>query len=214
MPEVTIIWDWNGTLLNDLWLCLSSINQLLEKRNLPQLDRHSYKELFSFPVKDYYAAVGFDFEREDFEIPANEFIDLYNSRMNYCMLQPTAQEVLTCFSKKGARQFVLSAMQQAMLLQSLAHNQILHYFEGIAGLDNHYAVSKIERGEQLICEFGIEKENSWIIGDTDHDFEVARALGIQCILISDGHQSAERLNNTGAPVMGDLKSLLKKCPFF
>jgi phosphoglycolate phosphatase len=214
MPGTTIIWDWNGTLLNDLGLCLASINALLEKRSLPLLDRNSYKEVFSFPVKNYYAAIGFDFDREDFEVPAKEFIDLYNSGLNSCALHPAARDVLSRFKTAGARQFVLSAMQQSMLTASLKHNRILHFFEGIAGLDDHYAVSKIDRGRQLIREYDIEKENAWMVGDTDHDFEVAEALGIRCILVADGHQSAERLRNTGAVVVENLDSLLKRYPFF
>ena len=65
-PIETIIWDWNGTLLNDLRLCVKTINSLLEKRSLPVLTTSSYKEVFSFPVKDYYEKVGFDFSKEDF----------------------------------------------------------------------------------------------------------------------------------------------------
>ena len=56
-----IIWDWNGTLLNDRWLCVEAINQALNKRNLPMLTEGKYKDVFSFPVEDYYKKVGFDY---------------------------------------------------------------------------------------------------------------------------------------------------------
>ncbi len=62
----SIIWDWNGTLLNDLDLCISAINVLLGKRELPLLNRQTYKAVFSFPVKDYYKAVGFRFFQRKF----------------------------------------------------------------------------------------------------------------------------------------------------
>lgn len=205
----SILWDWNGTLLNDLDFCISTINILLKRRNLPTLNHNSYKEVFSFPVKDYYKEIGFDFEKEDFAIPAKEFIDLYNSQVENCALHNSALEVLTHFQKKGNRQFVLSAMKQNMLEKTLKHNNIFHLFEGVAGLNDHYAVSKIERGEQLISEFKIEKEETWIIGDTIHDFEVAEKLGIKCILIADGHQSETRLNKTTALTLQELNQLLQ-----
>lgn len=208
MSETTIIWDWNGTLLNDLDLCLSSINILLKNRKLPQLDLQSYKEVFSFPIKDYYATIGFDFSKEDFEIPAKEFIDLYDNQVENCALQPATLEVLSFFKRKGIRQFVLSAMKQSMLDHTLKHNNILHFFEGVAGLNDHYAVSKVERGQQLIGKFDIDKSNTWIIGDTNHDFEVAQALGIRCILITDGHQSENRLKRTGCPLISNLQHLI------
>lgn len=204
----TIIWDWNGTLLNDLDFCISTINVLLKKRSLPLLDRNSYKEVFSFPVKEYYQAIGFDFEKEDFSIPAKEFIDLYDGNVAGCQLHPSANEVLQHFQRSGFRQFVLSAMKQNMLEKTLRQNHILHYFEGIAGLNDHYAVSKIERGKQLIEQYQIAPQNSWIIGDTIHDFEVACELGINCILIADGHQSAGRLKNTKMPVVNKITELM------
>jgi len=204
----SIIWDWNGTLLNDLDLCVSTINILLEKRGLPLLDRKSYKAVFSFPVKDYYEAVGFDFSKEDFAIPAKEFIDLYNSNVEKCALHLPAKKVLSHFKSKGIKQFVLSAMKQDMLEKTLKHNAIYSFFEGVAGLNDHYAVSKIERGNQLIKEFEIQRKNTWMIGDTIHDFEVAEELGIKCILVADGHQSTERLETTSALVISEISQLI------
>jgi phosphoglycolate phosphatase len=62
-----IIWDWNGTLLDDTELSVQTMNQMLQKRNLQQLTHASYKEVFSFPVKDYYRKIGFNFTSEPFE---------------------------------------------------------------------------------------------------------------------------------------------------
>ena len=73
----TIIWDWNGTLLNDLDLSVDSVNILLKERNLPTLTVEKYKDIFGFPVIDYYVKAGFDFEKEPFEIPAKQYVKLY-----------------------------------------------------------------------------------------------------------------------------------------
>ncbi|QGY45122.1 HAD hydrolase-like protein [Maribellus comscasis] len=202
-----IIWDWNGTLLNDLDFCISTINILLKRRELPLLNRNSYKEVFSFPVKEYYKAIGFDFKKEDFSIPAKEFIDLYDGGVGSCGLHPSAIDVLEYFRNQGFRQFVLSAMKQNMLEKTLQQNKIFHFFEGVAGLNDHYAVSKIERGKELIQQYQINVESSWIVGDTTHDFEVAEQLGIKCILVADGHQSVQRLKGTNMPVMEKLLEL-------
>jgi phosphoglycolate phosphatase len=209
MTVSAIIWDWNGTLLSDLGLCVSSINFLLEKRKLPSLNPKKYREVFSFPVRDYYETIGFDFSSEDFEVPAMEFISLYESQVENCTLQPGALDVLRYFEEKGLKQFVLSAMHQEMLERTLKHNGILRFFEGVAGLGDHYAFSKVQRGQQLITQFKIEKKNALIIGDTVHDYEVAQELGIRCILVADGHQSEERLKKTGAFVLNNLFEIKK-----
>lgn len=204
----SILWDWNGTLLNDLDFCISTINILLKKRDLTLLNKSTYKEVFSFPVKDYYQAIGFDFEKEEFKIPAKEFIDLYDSNVESCQLHSAAIEVLNYFKLKGYRQFVLSAMKQSMLEKTLKHNNIFSFFEGVAGLNDHYAVSKIERGNQLIQQFKIDRKNTWIIGDTIHDYEVAKELNLKCILIADGHQSVERLEKTNATIFSGINQLI------
>jgi len=204
----SIIWDWNGTLLNDLDFCISTINTLLKKRNLNLVTPDSYKAVFSFPVKDYYETIGFDFTKEDFAIPAREFIDKYNDGVKYCSLHNSTIKILEHLNRKGIRQFVLSAMKHDMLEQTLKHQGIYNYFEGVMGLNDHYAASKIARGEQLISKYKINKAKSTIIGDTIHDFEVAEQLGIDCILIADGHQSEERLKSTGVQVLPELKELM------
>lgn len=194
-------------MLNDLDMCIDTANILLKERKLAPITHDSYKELFSFPVKDYYEAIGFDFSEEDFSIPATQYIDLYNERVNECKLHEAVVEVLDHFRQKGIKQFVLSAMKQDMLHATLEHNGIHHYFEGIMGLNDHYAASKIERGQQLIAEYKINPDKAIMIGDTIHDFEVAEQLGFDCILIADGHQSKERLEATGATVLNELKEL-------
>jgi phosphoglycolate phosphatase len=202
-----IIWDWNGTLLNDLSFCVETINILLKKRNLPLLSEEKYKEVFSFPVKDYYEKAGFDFSKEDFAIPAREFIDLYNAGVNGCQLHPPVFEVLGFFRAKQTRQFILSAMKQDMLEETVSHHNISGYFEKIAGLSDHYAVSKIEAGKQLLSESGLDGKTTLIIGDTLHDFEVAGELGTGCILIADGHQSKKRLLSPGVTVLDSIEEL-------
>ncbi len=203
----SVIWDWNGTLLNDIELCISSINSLLRERNLSQINSKTYKEVFSFPVQEYYKALGFDFEKEDFSIPAHQYINLYYAGFDSCSLQKYSVKVLTRFREMGIRQFVLSAMEHQMLVKTLELKGISHFFEGVAGLRDHFAVSKIDAGKQLIDDFGIDREKTWMIGDTTHDFEVAQQLGIKCILIADGHQTQERLIQTGEIVISSLREL-------
>lgn len=202
-----VIWDWNGTLLNDLELCVNTINSLLGLRNLPLLSNRSYKEVFSFPVKQYYESAGFDFSKEDFAVPAREFIDKYNAEVNQCKLHKSAKKVLKLFRSNNIRQFVLSAMKQDMLDSTIQFHGISGYFEKIAGLDDHYAVSKMEQGKRLLMETGIKTFETCLIGDTLHDYEVAEELGLDCILIADGHQSGKRLKATGTLVLRSLEEI-------
>lgn len=204
-----IIWDWNGTLLNDAGLAVRIMNQMLERRGLPVLSVDGYKSVFTFPVKDYYQKIGFDFQDEPFEIPALEFIDCYNHQVKECALHQDALKVLNYFQSVGVKQYILSAMEQVVLEDCLKHYQINDIFEHVSGLDNFYAASKIENGHGLIAELKLNANDLVLIGDTVHDFEVATELGCQCVLIADGHQSKEVLWATGALVIDSISQLLR-----
>jgi len=203
----TIIWDWNGTLLNDIDICIESINCLLSDRKLPLLSRDKYLDIFGFPVIDYYKRLGFDFEKEPFEVPARQYIEIYSSKIKESHLHDSAVPVLTYFKNRGYRQLILSASELTILQESICHFNIQGFFEDFTGLDNHFATSKTELGMQLFRNLSIDPKKACFIGDTTHDFEVAKALGCQCILIADGHQSLSKLKETGTIVIRKLEMI-------
>ncbi len=206
----TIIWDWNGTLLNDVQECLQIINRSLHKRNLPALSLAQYLEKFQFPVKKYYEAIGFDFARESFEEAGQEYMDAYAKKMLNCQLQPKAINTLSSFKRAGLRQFILSALNDEALQKCLSSYNLNDYFVKACGLDDYYAHSKLELGKALIKDYAIDRETAVLIGDTVHDYEAAQAMGISCILIADGHNSKQRLTSCNVPVLDNLDALQQK----
>jgi phosphoglycolate phosphatase len=205
----TIIWDWNGTLLNDTELCRGIINKLLAKRGINSLSLDYYKEIFTFPVKDYYVKAGFDFSKEDFKIPANEFIEKYNQLVPHAILHHNAETILEYVHKKDRKQLIISAMKQEALIESVQQKGIDHYFEKISGIDNHFAAGKLNNALRIFEELNLNPKKCLLIGDTLHDFEVSETIGCQCILIADGHQSFERLQDCGCKVMYTISELLE-----
>jgi len=202
-----IIWDWNGTLLDDIELCINSMNILLSERKLKVLDKKSYREIFTFPVKEYYKKAGFDFENEPFEVPAMQFIDLYYNNLDTANLFSEVKAALQHFVEKGYNQSILSAMEHEQLLLSLKGKGIIHFFENITGIENHYAHSKVEIGRDLLKKIPFSNPEIVMVGDTLHDLEVADKLGIDCILIANGHQSKERLLGNNTIVINNLKEI-------
>ena len=85
-PEL-ILWDWNGTLLDDVELCVDALNRLLEKHAYPQrYDRDQYRAIFGFPIEEYYVRAGFDFSRHSFAMLAEEYMDDYIPASAACPL--------------------------------------------------------------------------------------------------------------------------------
>ncbi|MCB0628355.1 MAG: HAD family hydrolase [Saprospiraceae bacterium] len=189
----SIIWDWNGTLLDDTHLCVDIANVLLTEHHELQLDRDHYREVFGFPITEYYRRIGIDLEKESFESLTKKFFRHYDTSVLQCSLHRQAGDVLQTFRERGLIQFILTAAHKNSVLQLLEHFTIREYFAEIEGLDNHRAESKVARGIQLMQDQGIERKEAVLIGDTLHDYEVAQEIGVDCILIANGHQSRRRL---------------------
>ena len=204
-----IIWDWNGTLLNDVDFCRRIINRILVVNELPELSLEKYREIFTFPVQDYYKTAGLDFSKTSFEAMGKDFIDEYEEKKLSCSLHENAIEVLSTIHQKGIKQSVLSAYLHDNLVSILGHYNLTQYFDNVIGLDNIYAGSKTHLGLALVDQLNLPKENILFIGDTLHDAEVAKAMGVKSILIANGHQVKEKLMVNSNFVLDEMTQLKK-----
>lgn len=209
-PVRHIVWDWNGTLFNDAWLCMDVMNGLLEQHALPLLTLERYQQVFDFPVIEYYRRLGFDFEKHTFEEVGTAFIHAYEKRRLECDLHEGARQALKWFSQQGLTQHVLSAYEKSTLNTLLLHFGIHDYFEDIIGNDDHYANGKEQKGVAWMVRRNDNPDAYLLIGDTVHDATVARAMGAQCVLIEGGNQHADKLASCGVPLYPSLRSFLDK----
>lgn len=196
-----IIWDWNGTLFNDAWLSVEIMNGLLRRRNMPEITLERYAELFDFPVISYYSRLGFNLDREPFEEVGTEFIVGYEKRKRECELQPGAINVLQTISAGRISQSILSAYKQDTLDELLVYFDLWRYFIRAIGLDDHYAAGKMENGIFLMTQLPYDPAEVLFIGDTVHDYDVSKEMGIDCILIPSGHQPRAKLETCSVPVL-------------
>ena len=203
----TIIWDWNGTLLDDLDLSLESVNVLLKERNIPTLSIEKYKDIFGFPVVDYYVKAGFDFKKEAFEVPAKQYVKLYAAGASELKLFPDVVDTLTFFKENNYRQIVLSAMKDDNLKLMIHNAEISHFFDGIFGIKDNYAREKVSLGKQVVENLKLNPAECLMIGDTLHDAEVSEQCGFNCILFSGGHVSKQRLETKGKKIINSLSEL-------
>ena len=203
----TVVWDFNGTLIDDLDLVVRSVNRQLAKRNLPSLTADAYRDVFDFPVQDYYRRIGVTFENETMVDLSADFFAEYAPALKDCPLHDGALDTLRQLKTRGLRQFVLSAMEEGMLRSMIDHLGIPRFFTGVYGLAHQEGDSKVSRGRELQQDFDIDPRTALLIGDTAHDAEVAETLGLSVALVSRGHQSTERLRETGYPVYESYREL-------
>lgn len=209
MPNYNhIIWDWNGTLLDDLQACVDAINILLGRRSRPPVTVDEYQDIFDFPVKNYYLKLGFDFTKDNWTAVAEEYHEAYARTSVDSPLRHGTRETLAALKDHGIAVSVLSACELGLLKRMIKERHILHYFEHICGLDDLFAASKLDLGHALLKKSGLHPAETLMVGDTIHDHEVATAMGIPCLLMSGGHQSETKLATRGCPMAADLTGVL------
>ncbi len=201
-----IIWDFNGTLLDDVRTGIDSVNTLLCERGLPTIKgEEHYRSIFRFPIIEYYRSLGFDFEKEPYEVLAPKWVALYLENVKRASLYSDVRDALEYFRVKGVRQVVLSATEREMLEGQLDSLGIREYFEEVMGLGDIHAGSKLSLARAWRERNG--EARALLIGDTDHDVENAMEMGADCVLVARGHQSEEHLRTLGVPVVNTLGEL-------
>ena len=199
-----VVWDWNGTVLDDAELCVEIINEILLSQNLNSISSDSYREQFEFPVRIYYERLGLPSSGPLFEQFSKQFIQEYRMRWKKCKLQNNGKKTISFLSSKGVEQSILSAGKQEHVDSFVDHHELRSFFTFVSGTKDIYAEGKLKIGKLHLSKLEVCPDECLLIGDTTHDFQVAVALGIDCLLFAGGHHSEKRLRATGAPVIDSL----------
>ena len=104
------------------------MNEVLKKRQMETMTEEWFLDNFCFPVKDYYLKLGFNFEKEPFDISGTEFINKYMERCHELQLHQGATDVLEYLKNLDVPQSLLSASSQVMLNQILINHDLNDYF--------------------------------------------------------------------------------------
>lgn len=197
MKYTHIIWDFNGTILNDIQTGIDAVNVLLERYGKPKIESlERYRAAFGFPVIDYYDSLGL--ERENFATYAPEWVAEYTLREPNAPIFEGVETVMRYFKENGYAQYLLSATERDMLKKQVERLGVLEYFTELIGQDTIEAHGKVDAAKAWAKR--VQPAKALFIGDTIHDFEVAKAIGADCVLLAWGHQDRKRLAATGCRV--------------
>ncbi len=204
----TVLWDWNGTLLDDPRLCLDVLNETIVEYGCEAISFERFREIYQHPLTNMYEALGFDLEKTPFLQLSKDWHERYVPRSMTAPLYECAIPLLERFQLLGKKQHILSALPQHLLEAAVAERKIGGYFGSVRGSQKAGELEKGAGGRALLHELGVESNTVVLIGDSSHDAEVAKELGIGCLLHSDGLESAARLRKHGLPVLERLSELM------
>jgi len=188
-----VIWDWNGTLVDDVDLCVDILNQMLSSHCLPTISVKQYRMTFFFPVAQFYQTLGLPFSGPQYEKLAGDYIRTYRGRFKECGLSQGALETVCALSKLGVSQSILSAGAQRDVETFVSFYQLDPWIRSIDGANNVEASGKAERASTHLSRLGFDAKEVLLTGDTLHDLEVGNLLGCQTLLYSGGHADEVRL---------------------
>lgn len=202
----TVIWDFNGTVLDDRAASTEAVNQMMARRALGSITEEWYAANLIMPLEAFYESVGFDMGAEKIECLSEEF-------QRECAkverpIFPEVRAALEALRQKGYRQLLFSSLHQSILEEQASARGISSYFEKIMGRSDRSLGSKEEAARAYLEQEGIDPKSVLFVGDLTTDWEMAEYVGSPCVLIPKGHQDYARLSSTGAAILKDASELM------
>ena len=206
-PIKRVFFDWNGTLLDDCAYGIAVRNRIFPLFQMSTVDTiEDYHAQFTFPIRTYYERAGVT--DDNFDAVAHAWMNEYVRCQDEIPLHCDTRASLDRLKKAGFHLTLLTASERNIVLAQLQQYSLLEEFENILALDDIYAKSKVAIGLQYLKECNESPNECVLLGDTLHDAEVANQMGINCLLISKGHQSYDTLLTANVPVFTSLTSAI------
>lgn len=207
MQYESVVWDWNGTLLDDVELALGIVNDILLDHQKDELTTSRYQQIFDFPVQLYYERAGMDFSVTSFHAVSERYCKTFEENIETAQLFECVPDSLAQVKAAGMRQFVLSSTEHEALLRMVNSFGIAPIFDDNRGMPDGFARGKTSVGQELAHAQRVDASKAVMVGDTKLDWEVAEALGMDCVLVATGHHSHERLEAVACPVFASVSEI-------
>ena len=203
-----VIWDWNGTLIDDMGVSLGSVNRILADRGMPPITEADYYDYIDTPITRFYERL-FDLEKTDVTQLLREFNVNYDALLDGGEVREDTRLALKAAADAGVRQIVLSAFEQNKLRRMLREYGVDGCFAAVLGADNIHCGDKTDRAREYFAAEGLSPERAVVIGDTLHDAAVAKAVGCDCVLVRGGHQGGRELEASGVQLADSAADAVK-----
>lgn len=205
-----VIWDWNGTLFDDLPIVVEAVNACLLSRGEPPIDNVTYRVRFVRPLNLFYEGLlGHPVDDAMLAALDDIFQDAYWDGFESADLRTDARAAVMRVAGRGATQSVASMLWHDMLVPTVKGFGLDEYMlaldgnRGTAGeTKQEHMVGHVDRLRRMYP--GLQHSSMTVIGDITDDARAARAAGVQCVLFDGGSQTRRALEAEGFPVAESL----------
>lgn len=181
-----IIFDWSGTLVDDLTPVLEATNRVFAAHGKPPFDRETFREKFYLPYEGFY--------REHIpEVPLveleNIFREVFRELHHTVSLLPGAREILEYCQAQTMPVFLLSTVHARDFAAQARRLEVEHFFHGVYAsvADKRHAI------HELLQKHNLRPEETLFVGDMEHDIATARHGGVRSCAVLTGYDSLAKL---------------------
>ncbi|GIJ29338.1 phosphatase [Micromonospora qiuiae] len=198
-----LVWDWNGTLLNDLDLVVACTNAVFVSEGGPTVTAAEHRVRFRRPIADYYAEVlGRAVDGETFGRLDKVFHEAYRLGLTTCQLAHDAVDAIAAWS---GSQSLLSMWFHDELVPAVRTYGLTGRFTRVDGLRAEVGGDrKAESLARHLDELGVDGRSVVLIGDSIDDADAALSVGGRVVLYAGGFTDRTRLEASGHPVADTL----------
>ena len=210
MSASHVVWDWNGTLLDDNRIVLAAVNEVCAGFGRPDLTWVEWQTAYARPMRvSYETILARVLDEEEWARVDKLYHERYDALLHSCGLAAGVPDVLRQWTESGRTQSLLSMWFHTRLTPTIEQFGLTQYFTRIDGLAAE--VGGGSKAYSLIQHLEAQNLNPAevvLIGDVVDDAQAAQAAGAQCILVTTGAMTRHALETTGAPVTNSITEAL------
>ena len=205
-----VVWDWNGTLLDDLDQVIAAVNTTLGELGVSPISRATYGAHYQRPVRRFYESLfGRPVLDDEWGRIDQSFHDAYRSQLSNVTLARDATEALEAVVAAGHSQSLLSMLLHDDLVNMASLFGVDRFMRRVDGLKGARGVEKLESLESHIEALGLSRQEVVIIGDALDDVAAANAAGTRCVMYDRGTFPREQIQQAGVPTASTLMGALR-----
>ena len=198
-----VIFDWSGTLADDLTAVWRATNFTLTQAGKPEMTLAKFRAEFSLPFEEFYDRVTPGVALEQLE-------EWYKASFAEEQKQVQALPHAIAFFD-----FCQAQRLKTILLSTIHHDHYRAQSERVSfPFDRTYirVMDKREKIHEILSENNLQPDETVFIGDMQHDIETAHAGGIHSCAVLTGYNTSEQLQQAGPELivehLGELQALL------
>lgn len=200
-----LVWDWNGTVLDDFPIILRATNESFREAGLPEITADQYRTQIKMPIRAFYTDIlGYEPSDEQWEVLDETFHRHYVQGEKEARLSAGLPTLLQEWADRGRTQSLLSMYHDDKLVPVVRHHGIADYFALVQGTTPPRPPRKGLHLADHLRRLDVDPSTVVLIGDSPDDAHAAESVGARVVLYTGGFTAVPSLRATGAPIVDTL----------